>query len=85
MTVPLMDRFGRRSLLSSLLLFGGFSCIIAAYIPQGKAKYDYINLNFLQNIIHALYINVSEPLDLRVRLHIQLSNGKFIFISYISL
>ncbi|GFG35119.1 hypothetical protein Cfor_09607 [Coptotermes formosanus] len=35
MIVLLMDRLGRRSLLSTLMLLGGFSCIIAAYIPQG--------------------------------------------------
>jgi MFS family permease len=37
-----MDRWGRRSLLSALMLLGGLSCIIAAYIPGGKHKYDYI-------------------------------------------
>ncbi|KDR23392.1 Organic cation transporter protein [Zootermopsis nevadensis] len=34
MIVLLMDRLGRRSLLSVLLLLGGLSCIIAVYIPQ---------------------------------------------------
>ncbi|XP_069696534.1 organic cation transporter protein [Periplaneta americana] len=34
MTVLLMDRLGRRSLLSSLMLLGGIACIVAAYIPR---------------------------------------------------
>jgi MFS family permease len=34
LVVLLMDRLGRRSLLSTLMLLGGFSCVIAAYIPK---------------------------------------------------
>ncbi|KAG8240186.1 hypothetical protein J437_LFUL019173 [Ladona fulva] len=33
-TVFLMDRTGRRSLISSLMILGGIACIVAAYIPQ---------------------------------------------------
>jgi hypothetical protein len=51
MIIALMDRLGRRSLLSTLLLLGGFSCIIAAYIPRGKVKYDYTCLYLLESII----------------------------------
>ncbi|XP_059474106.1 organic cation transporter protein [Neocloeon triangulifer] len=34
-TVLLMDRTGRRSLISSLMLLGGFACLLALYIPEG--------------------------------------------------
>ncbi|XP_049807194.1 organic cation transporter protein isoform X1 [Schistocerca nitens] len=37
MTILLMDRTGRRSLISSLMLLGGICCIIACYIPQETA------------------------------------------------
>ncbi|KAF4520100.1 hypothetical protein B566_EDAN010329 [Ephemera danica] len=33
-TVLLMDRTGRRSLISALMLLGGIACLIALYIPQ---------------------------------------------------
>nr|CAD7204845.1 unnamed protein product [Timema douglasi] len=34
MTTLLMDRTGRRSLTSTLMLLGGLACLISAYIPQ---------------------------------------------------
>nr|CAD7424715.1 unnamed protein product [Timema monikensis] len=34
MTTLLMDRTGRRSLISTLMLLGGLACLISAYIPQ---------------------------------------------------
>lgn len=36
-TVFLMDRTGRRPLISSLMLLGGICCIISTYIPQGSS------------------------------------------------
>ncbi|CAG2064430.1 unnamed protein product, partial [Timema podura] len=34
MTTLLMDRTGRRSLISTLMLLGGLACLVSAYIPQ---------------------------------------------------
>ncbi|XP_065332328.1 organic cation transporter protein [Cloeon dipterum] len=34
-TVLLMDRTGRRSLISSTMLLGGFACLLAVFIPNG--------------------------------------------------
>ncbi|GLG98471.1 Organic cation transporter protein [Gryllus bimaculatus] len=34
MTILLMDRTGRRCLISTLMLLGGIACIVSAYIPQ---------------------------------------------------
>jgi MFS transporter, OCT family, solute carrier family 22 (organic cation transporter), member 16 len=34
-TILLMDRTGRRSLISTLMLLGGLACLLAVYIPQG--------------------------------------------------
>lgn len=36
LTAFLMDRTGRRALISSFMIIGGTACIIAASIPQGK-------------------------------------------------
>lgn len=33
-TTYLMDKLGRRSLISAMMIFGGIACIISAVIPQ---------------------------------------------------
>jgi len=44
-TILLMDRTGRRPLISTLMLLGGLACLLAVYIPQGS---------FLISLMHAL-------------------------------
>lgn len=37
-TILLMDRTGRRSLISAMMVLGGIATLAAAFIPQSKRK-----------------------------------------------
>jgi len=41
-TILLMDRTGRRPLISALMLLGGLACLLALYIPQGTRGFLFV-------------------------------------------
>lgn len=41
-TTYLMDRLGRRTVISTFMVMGGLACIVSAYIPTSEDIFNYL-------------------------------------------